>query len=163
MHSALTFRNSRLCSTWTVSQASAQKRQLVRHRPARHAAPFTTCTSSYVDHVDQHLHSSTSRGTSSTVAADDTADVTGSRRRARLDESLPYVAVLRARKEHKHPVQEKQRALGKTEVCPFAAHQHGITAVRSSLTERWQPCSRLHEVASKPVLCAGCQEDRATG
>jgi len=38
-------------------------------------------------------------------------------------------------------VQEKQRALGKTEVCPFAAHQHGITAVRSSLTERWQPCS----------------------
>ncbi len=111
MHSACTFRHSRLCSTWAISQHSSQY-STVRPRAARRIAPLTACTRSYVDQVEPHLHSSDLQDSPSTPSAGSPVQVTSAINRSKLDESLPYVAVLKARKEHKHPVQEKQKPLG---------------------------------------------------
>ncbi len=111
MHSACTFRHSRLCSTWAISQHSLQY-QTVRPRGARRIAPLTACTRSYVDQVESHLHSSDLQDSPSTASAGSPVQMTSAIHRSKLDESLPYVAVLKARKEHRHPVQEKQKPLG---------------------------------------------------
>ena len=111
MHSACTFRHSRLCSTWAISQHSSQCLTL-RSRQARRIAPLTACTRSYVDQVDSHLHSSDLQDSPSTPSADSPVKMTSAINRSKLDESLPYVAVLKASKVHKHPVQEKQKPLG---------------------------------------------------
>ena len=111
MHSACTFRQSRLCSTWAINQHSSQY-LTVRPREARRIAPLTACTRSYVDQVESHLPSSDLQDSPSASSADSPVQMTSAISRSKLDESLPYVAVLKARKEHKHPVQEKQKPLG---------------------------------------------------
>ena len=83
-------------------------------RRARHAA---IQASSFVDHADSRARSSESHDTSEpaksdTAKSDIVAVTAGPIRQRKLDVSLPYVAVLRATKEHRHPVQEQQRALG---------------------------------------------------
>lgn len=110
MHSACTFRHSRLCSTWAVSQHSSQY-QTARPRQTRRIAALTACTRSYVDQVESHLHSSDLQDSPSNASAGSPVHMTSAINRSKLDESLPYVAVLKARKEHKHTVQEKQKPL----------------------------------------------------
>ncbi|KAA6427645.1 MAG: (RAP Annotation release2) Galactose-binding like domain containing [Trebouxia sp. A1-2] len=106
MHSACTFRHSRVCSTWAISQPSPQY-QTVKPREARRIPPLTACTRSYVDQVESHLHSSDLQDSPSDPSAGSPVQLI----RSKLDESLPYVAVLKAKKEHKQPVQEKQKPL----------------------------------------------------
>ncbi len=125
MHSACTFRQSRLCSTWAISQHSSQY-LTVRPREARRNAPLTACTRSYVGQVESHLHSSDLQEGPSAPSADSPVQMTSAISRSKLDESLPYVAVLKARKEHKHPVQEKQKPLG---ISAYQAYGSGKTAV----------------------------------
>lgn len=71
---------------------------------------FTTCTRSYVNHVAQDAQSD-SHNSPPALADDSSFNPKGPGIRSKLDDSLPYVAVLKARKQHKHPVQEKQKAL----------------------------------------------------
>lgn len=112
MHSA-TVRHCRLCSVRNTTQRNPQHEYYSGRSRVHRTAPHITFASSYVDQVDQNLHSSASQGSLSGVIAGDASHTERSSKRCKLDESLPYVAVLKARKEHRHRVQEKQRALGK--------------------------------------------------
>ena len=73
---------------------------------------FTACSSSYVNHVAQDSQSTDPHNSLPALADDSAFHPNGSGVRSKLDGSLPYVAVLKARKEHKHPVQEMQRPIG---------------------------------------------------
>lgn len=84
-------------------------RLATHRRVARHAA---IQASSFVDQADSHARSSESHDKLEPAKSDTAAVKARSIRERKLDESLPYVAVLRATKEHRHPVQEQQRALG---------------------------------------------------
>lgn len=114
MHSAVTIQQCRFCGRSTTGGNVRPK--LLRLAPRRRVAPkLSVRASSFVDHADSQSRSSESHDKSakSDTAKSDTVAVTARPiRQRKLDKSLPYVAVLRATKEHRHPVQEQQRALG---------------------------------------------------
>lgn len=157
MHSASTCRHSRLCSTWAISQRKSFHCCAIRHTHVRRVDSFTPCTRSYVNHVAQDSQSD-SHNSPPALADDSIFHPDDPGIRGKLDDSLPYVAVLKARKQHKHPVQEKQKALGKASYCLVNALQ-----VICNTRPLMLSCSGLHEAASKPVLSAGCKENRASG
>lgn len=113
MHSAVTVQDCRFCGRSTVGgNVRPSLSRLASHRRvARHAV---TRASSFVDQADSPARSSEpeSHDQSGSAKSDNVAVKSRPTRQRKLDESLPYVAVLRATKEHRHPVQEQERALG---------------------------------------------------
>lgn len=111
MHSAVPSQHCRFCGSSTVTGNARPKlsRAALHRRVSRHAA---TRASSVLDHADLPARSSESHDKSHSAQSDTVAVTARNTRQRKLDASLPYVAVLRATKEHRHPVQEQQRALG---------------------------------------------------
>lgn len=111
MHSAVPSQHCRFCGSLTVTGNARPRlsRVALHGRVSRQAA---TRASSVLDHADSPARSSESHDRSHPAQSDTVAVPARNPRQRKLDESLPYVAVLRATKEHRHPVQEQQRALG---------------------------------------------------
>lgn len=112
MHSAATLQHCRFCNRLALGRAKLRNADVLS-APQLHVERATTIrASSVVDHAEAHVLASHSHEKVA-AANTDIAAVSSQRSRQRnLDDSLPYVAVLKATKQHRHPVQEQQRALG---------------------------------------------------
>ena len=112
MLSAPAVQHCRFCGRFAVGARNVRPRHVVFASQRRHLTSNTTRVRTFVDHADPHVQPSELHGDSSTTPTDSLALTEQRSKSGKLDESLPYVAVLKATKQHKHPVQEKQRALG---------------------------------------------------
>ena len=148
MHSVVPSQHCRFCGSSTdVGNARPKlSRVAVQRRLSRQA----TRASSVLDHADSPARSSESHDESHSAQSDTVAVTTRNTRQRKLDESLPYVAVLRATKEHRHPVQEQQRALGMAH--PVQEQQEQAVMACCRCLPVLLCCSGLHATTGKPVL-----------